>query len=201
MNTSPSFPPRYTHNKYRARHVSRFNDERDKKSADPTSIFKTESLIEEIWIERSRSSRDRRERSHGNSSDRVYRRCGKRGGEEGSARSHSRVSTATRVCVSLALPDCDVVGPRCATRVSALTSRKRLTLAPVWRGAKWGMRRGETIVHPSCPRSPSLHVLVHLRHPRGERRTRLPQCYTTALAPLCTHRPRGHPLHVGARVE
>ncbi|KAK1136055.1 hypothetical protein K0M31_000624, partial [Melipona bicolor] len=28
----------------------------------------------------------------------------------------------------------DVVGPKCAARVSALTSRKRLTLAPVWLG-------------------------------------------------------------------
>ncbi|KOX70751.1 hypothetical protein WN51_02175, partial [Melipona quadrifasciata] len=31
----------------------------------------------------------------------------------------------------------DVVGPKCAARVSALTSRKRLTLAPVWLG--WGL--------------------------------------------------------------
>lgn len=88
-------------------------------------------------------------------------------------------NTTTRVCVSLALPDCDVVGPRCATRVSALTSRKRLTLAPVWRGARWGMRRGETIVHPSRSGSP-LFLVHHPRHPRGERRTRLPRCYTTS---------------------
>lgn len=94
----------------------------------------------------------------------------------------------------------DVVGPRCATRVSALTSRKRLTLAPVRRDARWGMQRGDDRL--PLPSPFSLPIRDHPRHPHGERHTQLPRFHRIPpRSPLCTHRPRDHPLHVGARVE
>ncbi|KYQ52010.1 hypothetical protein ALC60_08624 [Trachymyrmex zeteki] len=84
-------------------------------------------------------------------------------------------------CV-VALP-LDVVGPRCATRVSALTSRKRLTLAA---GA----------YSPSL--SPTTHATPMENATLDSHGSTAP--HPTALAPG-THRPRDHLLHVGARVE
>lgn len=81
-----------------------------------------------------------------------------------------------------------------------LKSRKRLTLAPVRRGTRWGMQRGNDRL--PLPSLFSLPISTTHATPSGERHTLLPQFRRIPpRSPLYTHRPRDHPLHVGVRVE
>ena len=108
----------------------------------------------------------------------------------------------------------DVVGPKCAARVSALTSRKRLTLAPVWLG--WGLEgfaekytmpfspprltdansnpRAPPPLHSPCSLSLSLFLSLSLS-------LSFPWFLSRSLSrPLRTHKLRVHPHRVGAEV-
>lgn len=94
----------------------------------------------------------------------------------------------------------DVVGPKCAARVSALTSRKRLTLAPVRLG--WGPEGfAEKYTMPfSPPRLTNANSNPRAPPLRSCRSLFLPVSLVPFLAPLRAHQLCVHPHRVEAEV-
>ncbi|TGZ47400.1 Uncharacterized protein DBV15_00190 [Temnothorax longispinosus] len=81
-----------------------------------------------------------------------------------------------------------------------LKSRKRLTLAPVRRGTRWGMQRGDDrLPLPSLFSLPT--STTHATPVENATLNSHASAASHCASPLCTHRPRDHPLHVGVRVE
>lgn len=182
LNTSPSFPTRCTHNRYRGDHV---RHESMRESTTDTGRRKQSRLESRLlWYKtfvvikmfRSKNKRDRWE---------ILRSCLRRLRLiTDRLKSHVRYIRVTGRCRRAEVRDASV----------GLNVSKALDVGARAVSSKVGDAKGKWSSTP-CLRSPLLCAATYATP--VERTLHSTPTVPPPRSPLCTHRPRGHPLHVG----